>query len=160
MKNPPRSALAINWPNPICIGENKTLTATGANTYTWSNALNTNTIVVTPSITSVYSVTGTGTNNCINTASVQVTVNPCTAIKDPSQNTLSVYPNPAKTQITLNATTSQIGKSLKVYDALGKVVYETILKQQQCNISITHWANGIYTVAIPEQNLTYKFVKE
>ena len=72
----------------------------------------------------------------------------------------SVYPNPAKTQITLNTTTNQIGKTLKVYDALGKVVYETILKQQQYNINITNWANGIYTVAIPEQDLTYKFVKE
>jgi hypothetical protein len=40
------------------------------------------------------------------------------------------------------------------------VVYETILKQQQYNINITNWANGIYTVAIPEQDLTYKFVKE
>ena len=144
----------------ICLGETTTLTATGANTYTWSNALNTNTIVVTPSITSIYSVTGTGTNNCINTASVQVTVNPCTSIKDQSLNQLSIYPNPAKTQITLNATTNQIGKTLKVYDALGKVVYESIIKQEQSNISINHWANGIYTVAIPEQDLTYKFVKE
>ena len=73
---------------------------------------------------------------------------------------LSIYPNPAKTQITLNTTTNQIGKTLKVYDALGKLVYESIIKQEQSNISITHWANGIYTVAIPEQNLTYKFVKE
>jgi len=81
-------------------------------------------------------------------------------IKDQSLNQLSIYPNPAKTQITLNATTNQIGKTLKVYDALGKVVYETILKQQQYNINITNWANGIYTVAIPEQGLTYKFVKE
>jgi len=81
-------------------------------------------------------------------------------IKDQSLNQLSIYPNPAKTQITLNATTNQIGKTLKVYDALGKVVYETILKQQQYNINITNWANGIYTVAIPEQDLTYKFVKE
>ena len=81
-------------------------------------------------------------------------------IKDQSLNQISIYPNPAKTQITLNATTNQIGKTLKVYDALGKVVYETILKQQQYNINITNWANGIYTVAIPEQGLTYKFVKE
>ena len=81
-------------------------------------------------------------------------------IKDQSLNQLSIYPNPAKTQITLNATTNQIGKTLKVYDALGKVVYESIIKQEQSNISITNWANGIYTVAIPEQNLTYKFVKE
>jgi hypothetical protein len=81
-------------------------------------------------------------------------------IKDQSLNQLSIYPNPAKTQITLNTTTNQIGKTLKVYDALGKVVYETILKQQQYNINITNWANGIYTVAIPEQGLTYKFVKE
>ena len=81
-------------------------------------------------------------------------------LKDQSLNQLSIYPNPAKTQITLNTTTNQIGKTLKVYDALGKVVYESIIKQEQSNISITHWANGIYTVAIPEQNLTYKFVKE
>lgn len=48
----------------ICSGQNSTLTATGANSYLWSNGLGTNSAVnVTPTATTTYFVTGT-TNGC------------------------------------------------------------------------------------------------
>jgi hypothetical protein len=42
----------------ICSGGSATLLATGANTYTWTGGSNTASLVVTPSATSVYSVSG------------------------------------------------------------------------------------------------------
>lgn len=64
----------------ICIGSNTTLTATGANTYTWapttglscSNCANP---TATPTTTTTYTVTGINGNGCVDTASVTVTVN-------------------------------------------------------------------------------------
>ena len=55
-----------------------TLTANGipANgNYTWSNTATTNTITVSPSVTTLYTVTITDANNCSATDVVQVTVN-------------------------------------------------------------------------------------
>jgi hypothetical protein len=81
-------------------------------------------------------------------------------IQDQSLNQISIYPNPAKTQITITSKSELTGKAIKVYDALGKVVYENVIKPNQLTLNIAAWANGIYTIAIPEQGLTYKFVKE
>ncbi|MBL7682563.1 MAG: gliding motility-associated C-terminal domain-containing protein [Flavipsychrobacter sp.] len=64
----------------ICAGNSATLTATGATTYLWtpSGTLSCSTCVspvATPSTTTTYTVAGTDTNGCANTASVTVNVN-------------------------------------------------------------------------------------
>ncbi|WP_298901877.1 T9SS type A sorting domain-containing protein [uncultured Psychroserpens sp.] len=55
----------------IFSGESVTLTATGADSYLWSTGETTQSITVTPSLDTSYSVTGT-TNNCENTDTVTV----------------------------------------------------------------------------------------
>jgi gliding motility-associated-like protein len=57
----------------ICQGLTATLTATGANSYLWSNGTIGNTISVTPGINTVYTVTGT-TNGCSANVDASVTV--------------------------------------------------------------------------------------
>jgi gliding motility-associated-like protein len=75
-------------PTSICEGETSTLTADGASTYSWSHSLGSGSSkTVAPSITTIYSVTGTSTAGCTNTASVTVTVNllpTVTASADPT----------------------------------------------------------------------------
>ncbi|HQQ94266.1 MAG TPA: T9SS type A sorting domain-containing protein, partial [Bacteroidia bacterium] len=63
-------------PLSICPGQSSTLTATGANTYTWNWPLssNQNSVVVSPTITTVYGVSATGTNVCSVTSNVIVSV--------------------------------------------------------------------------------------
>jgi hypothetical protein len=71
------SIVAASSPSIICGGSTSTLTATGANTYTWTpGAIISSSIVVTPTATSVYSVSGTNTiSGCQSTSTVAVTVN-------------------------------------------------------------------------------------
>ncbi len=60
----------------ICIGNTATLTASGANTYSWTTGAATASIVMTPTTTSSYTVTGTATlTGCKNTAIGTITVN-------------------------------------------------------------------------------------
>lgn len=59
----------------ICAGQSVTLTGSGANTYSWNQGV-TNGVAFTPSTTNTYTVTGTASNGCSNTANVQVVVNP------------------------------------------------------------------------------------
>ena len=64
-------------PESICVGSSTTLTASGAENYTWSDGTDTYTgasIVVSPTITTTYSVTGTTTLGCMNTAEIEITV--------------------------------------------------------------------------------------
>jgi len=60
----------------VCAGKNSTLNVTGAASYTWDNSANTNTNVVTPASTSVFTVSGTNTLGCTNSNTVLVTVYP------------------------------------------------------------------------------------
>ncbi|HQQ95222.1 MAG TPA: gliding motility-associated C-terminal domain-containing protein [Bacteroidia bacterium] len=61
----------------ICAGNTVSLSAGGASSYTWQPiAQNGSLVTDNPSVSVVYTVTGTDLNSCVNTASVGVTVNP------------------------------------------------------------------------------------
>ena len=83
----------------ICDGESTTLTATGADSYSWSNGDTTDAITVSPSTTTTYTVTGT-IGSCTSTDEVTVTVNslPSASISA-SQSTICVG---ASTTLTAN----------------------------------------------------------
>lgn len=60
----------------VCNGQPIIFSVTGANTYTWITGSTSNSITVTPSITTTYSVVGTSTNGCVNSANITTSVNP------------------------------------------------------------------------------------
>jgi gliding motility-associated-like protein len=59
----------------VCLGSSATLTAIGATTYLWSNGTTSSINILTPTVTTVYTVTGT-TGNCSSTATTSVFVTP------------------------------------------------------------------------------------
>lgn len=59
----------------LCAGDTATLTANGALTYSWSNNINGQTILVSPSSTSEYFVYGTDINGCTGIDSITVNLN-------------------------------------------------------------------------------------
>ena len=63
----------------ICAGKTATLSVTGGTTYAWSNSATTNSIAVTPTINTNYTVTSTS-NGCSATKVVSVAVNPLPAL--------------------------------------------------------------------------------
>ena len=64
--------VTISGETAFCLGGSTTLTASGATTYAWGNET---TAALTVTEAGTYTVTGTDANNCVNTASVEVTVN-------------------------------------------------------------------------------------
>ncbi len=62
-------------PSSICVGATSTLTASGANTYSWSTGSTLATIFESPSATTIYTVIGTDAVGCVNTETVNLTVN-------------------------------------------------------------------------------------
>jgi gliding motility-associated-like protein len=63
----------------ICLGESITLNGAGASTYNWSGGI-TNGTPFTPPISTIYTVSGTDANGCINTDDVSITVNPIPSV--------------------------------------------------------------------------------
>ncbi|MEI6019869.1 MAG: T9SS type A sorting domain-containing protein [Bacteroidota bacterium] len=70
----PSPTIALNTANNlICTGDAATITASGANSYTWSTGANSSSVVISPSVSSIISVSGTS-NNCISTQTVNIDV--------------------------------------------------------------------------------------
>ncbi len=70
----PLPTITISGSSSFCQGDNTTLTVSGANSYVWNNGSSNTTITVNNAGT--YTVTGTDANNCTNTATKTVSVNP------------------------------------------------------------------------------------
>jgi sugar lactone lactonase YvrE len=65
---------AISNPTIVCAGQNATLSAGGALTYSWSTGATTDSILVSPTTTTNYSLTGSDINNCKNSFTISVAV--------------------------------------------------------------------------------------
>jgi gliding motility-associated-like protein len=83
--NPPPNIITSASPDSICIGGSSTLSVTGGVSYLWSsNPVDSSLVgqqtlanpVVNPSVTTVYTVTGTDNLTCTNTSSVMVYIMP------------------------------------------------------------------------------------
>lgn len=71
-------------PSTICAGEQALLTATGAMTYSWQpGGMTGDSVIVTPNITTTYTVTGTDSNGCESSSTVTVTVRNDCPVADP-----------------------------------------------------------------------------
>lgn len=90
-------------PTSICSGASSTLTASGATTYTWNTGANGANLVVTPSVTTNYTVNGTsGTCSGSQTISLVVNANPTVT---PSSSSASVCAGNSATLSASGATT-------------------------------------------------------
>jgi len=74
--NPAPTLVVTASPTSICFGENSDLTAnTNGTSFEWSGGILTQVNTVTPTITTTYAVTVTGSNGCTATDDIMVTVN-------------------------------------------------------------------------------------
>ncbi len=91
VQNPTPTVIATSA--TICAGSSATLTASGANSYLWSNGASTASIVVSPTATTTYSVTGTSSAGCSATATGTLTVLPQPVLNLSASSTLVTVGN-------------------------------------------------------------------
>lgn len=135
----------------LCIGNQATLTALGAATYTWNVNLNSPSIVVAPLATAVYSVSGKDQNGCVNSATVSVIVQNCvdTGIEQVKTATdTSIYPNPNTGEFKIAFSHLNENCRVEIYNPLGQLVYQAKLQEKVASVALKHLAKGIYTVKL------------
>jgi hypothetical protein len=145
----------------ICVGAPANLVATGANTYSWSSGAVTSSIIVTPSTTTIYTVTGLS-NNCSKTQTVSVFVSTCTGVFElQSENSnVQLYPNPVKDQLTIVIHKSLIGKNYIITNTLGQQILKGTFTNEQTTFIVQNLLQGLYQLNIDGMNKNYKFIKE
>lgn len=141
----------------VCPDKPVTLTASGADSYAWSDGGTGATHVVTPSATTTYTVTGT-TNGCSGDATVSIIVQDCVGLEDVASYSVKLYPNPASSSVTIagEALTAHF-TSYTVVDLTGKVVLEASVTTDETSIDVHSLVDGIYFVNLHgSQTKTFK----
>lgn len=164
IKNPPVISVLTSAAQ-ICAGESATLTATGANTYTWMsnvNYLKGTQVSITPNTSITYTVIGSDASKCESNALVTVSVSDCVGLKEVSNgvNSARLYPNPNNGQFTLEMS-GENAKTIEVIDMLGKVVLSVKTADQKLDINGSNLSAGVYYVKIQSGKSinALKFVK-
>ncbi len=139
----PSVSIALTRTTAICKGNTNTLTASGASTYSWSNASSSTSIVVNPTSTNIYSVTGTDANGCEDVKQVTVLVSQCNAISEiAGGKQLRVYPNPNAGEFTVRG---EKELNLKLYNATGQELRLLQLTDHNgYEAKISELSNGVY----------------
>ncbi len=155
------TVLAQSNKNEICKGQNVSLQATGANSYTWSTQQTVANITVSPQQTTIYTVTGQS-NGCLNTATLQIFVSACVGLNQIELNTLmSIYPNPNEGAFKISLSEPCSGE-LQIFNMLSELVYTSQFSNTEIvNVEINDLAKGMYYLKLntTKQKLTRKFLK-
>jgi hypothetical protein len=132
----------------VCEGEELALTASGANTFTWNNTIVSQSIVISPSMAAIYTVTGSNAaTGCTSEAKVEVALNPCTGLQIQEEaEILSMYPNPASETIYIFLNQKLPYVDLTFTDLAGRVVFTKRLAANENKLDLAQLPAGIYQV--------------
>lgn len=162
--NPNPTLSLVSTSTLICLGETCTLSAGGADTYTWqANTTNGSTISVNPTVTTVYIVKGTNTlTSCAASVAISQNVSECTGLVDEnkfSEETILLFPNPSSSIISISGISNA---EVTLYDQLGKQVRIFDLTEENLSFDISSLDKGFYfvEVKIGEEKMLKKIVKE
>lgn len=118
----------------MCIGSSATLSAFGASTYSWSTNQTGSSIVITPSQTSVYVVTSSFTNGCVQSYPI----------------TQTVYPLPT---VTANSSSSVVcSGSSATLSASGALSYSFNGVASGSSLVVTPASSLVYTITGADAN--------
>ena len=143
-------SVSVTSSNPlICLGSTATLTASGANSYTWNTTSNATVIAVSPTVTTQYTVSGTGANACLNTITITQTVALCTGINSNSVESLlaTVYPNPNNGFIKVESINTM--EKIEVIDLNGRIVLvEANINNSNYSMNLSSLNNSVYLLRV------------
>ena len=134
----------------ICAGQPDILLAGGGSTYTWSanaGSATTNSVSVSPTINTTYSLTAKDNNGCIDTASKTIYVKICTTGINQllsSNEHITVYPNPNNGNFTIETSKKQ---TVLLHDVNGRLALNQTITGKT-SIDASNLAEGIYNVSL------------
>lgn len=157
--------LSITAKTVICTGQATTFTLNGATSYSLNGlALGQNSVVVQPTTTTVYTLTGSNAlNGCQSLKVMTLSVRPCTGMEKTTTMNLreltKVYPNPTEGLLTVELLNSA---AIVVKDLTGRVIYNQKSLAGTNHLDLSEQAAGIYFLSIEdvEGSMNFKVIRE
>jgi hypothetical protein len=153
-------SLTVSGGSTICPGQAALLSASGADTYSWSTGALGAILGVTPFSTTSYVVVGTSfVGNCSDSKTITVVVDGCNGIKDVTGNSgTRIYPNPLKEILNLDCAAAT---HIIIYNTLGMLMLETDFVKGTHTLRTGDWSIGTYFIKATskDQSEVIKMVK-
>ncbi len=131
--------------NTICAGSSAVLTATGGGNYSWVSGPATQSVAVSPTVTTNYTVTATNIQGCSNSVTVTQYVSMCTSLGEQAKYPgLNIYPNPAAGFLFIHSETNE-EKQLRVFNVAGQMLLETYIAGDS-TIDVKQLPPGLYMI--------------
>ncbi len=141
----------------ICSGSSATLTGNAANSYSWSTGSTNTSIVVSPTTSTVYTLTGYNNYSCTATTTIGITVAICTSIDEINpEGTFLIYPQPAKDVLNISFN-NYFEPTIKIYiyDLTGKILKASnlLIRNNETQIEIGDLSAGIYILQFTSKDI-------
>ncbi len=143
----------------ICKGETANVSATGAQTYTWSTGDITASVNVTSSLVTTinYTVTGTSSLGCVGSNSTSVKINSCIGLETYTglDQSFILFPNPNQGHFVIECATDI---QVSVYNQIGElIVTKQLSGAKQYDMDLSQLNAGVYFIsAFDGNNRIYK----
>ncbi|MGE0569051.1 MAG: T9SS type A sorting domain-containing protein [Bacteroidia bacterium] len=155
----------------ICQGETATLTASGANSYTWNPGnLVGPSVIAGPASNTTYTVTGKDNSGCENTAIITLNVSTCTGLVKINNQLVNyrVFPNPTKDDVIFSLMTdTEVDLAIEVIDVTGKIITNKAItfnkNSREVKFDVSSISNGVYYMVLKQNDKaleTIKLIKE
>lgn len=158
--NPLPSLIITSSDSVLCANEAMTLNVIGASTYTWNTGSNNSFEILTPTVTTTYSVIGTDSNSCKNSAAFTQLVDACLGLEKKfttETSLVKIYPNPSKGNITIEL---KEPSSFSIYNSLGQTIYKQKDVISISEVSLLKFPTGIYYLKlINNTSSAFKIIK-
>ncbi|MBA3682917.1 MAG: DUF2341 domain-containing protein [Bacteroidetes bacterium] len=148
--NPTPTITASSSAPLICSGQSATLTANGITTFSWNTSATSPSIVVSPTISTTYTINGSS-NNCPALATtITQSVSACTNLAEMKDGNklYKIIPNPNSGEFVFEASELQSPSLLEVFNTIGQLVYKTQLTTNSTYLNLKHLSNGVYYLNI------------
>jgi hypothetical protein len=130
----------------VCAGSAIKLQASGASSYTWNTGVISSSIMVTPLLSTNYTVIGTSSLGCISSQSVSIKINACLGLSEQQfVNESFIYPNPTKDKLTIQ-TNGDV--DFVLINNLGEIVLETKILAGENSIDLSILETGVYFITL------------
>jgi len=151
----PTLSLSLNS-STICLGEETTITVNGASTYIWNTAATSSSITVSPTVTAMYSVIGTGSNSCVSRDSLSLVVSECLSLNKQSIGMLTrIYPNPNNGVFVMEMPATDAAE-IHVVNVFGQEILK-VKAETKNRMDLSAFDKGLYFIYVLQNNaVVYK----
>lgn len=97
----------------------------------------------------------TDANGCTDSSFATITIDDCIGVEELSDVDVSVYPNPASNELTVEVDGKKI-EMVHLYDASGRLVKQILVNDEEIKIGLNGLSKGMYTVELKFSDTIYR----